>query len=64
MAAANALTGERITLSSIRDADIDTIISWESDHEFMRMMRSDPAYPRPEMTQRAWWSERLKRQDE
>lgn len=59
MAAANPLTGERVTLSSIREADIETIISWENDHEFMRMTRSDPAYPRPEVTQRAWWNERL-----
>jgi RimJ/RimL family protein N-acetyltransferase len=64
MAALNQLTGERVKLTSIREADIDTIIGWESDHEFMRMMRSDPAYPRPEVAQRAWWSERLKQQDE
>jgi RimJ/RimL family protein N-acetyltransferase len=64
MAALNQLTGERVKLTSIREADIDTIIGWESDHAFMRMMRSDPAYPRPEVAQRAWWSERLKQRDE
>jgi RimJ/RimL family protein N-acetyltransferase len=60
----NRLTGEHIKLTAIREADIATIIAWDDDPEFMRMQRSDPAYPRPEVAQRAWWAERLKKPNE
>jgi RimJ/RimL family protein N-acetyltransferase len=60
----NLLTGERVKLTSIREADIDSIIVWDDDAEFLRMQHSGPAYPRPEIAQREWWSGRLKQQDE
>jgi RimJ/RimL family protein N-acetyltransferase len=52
-----------VRLTAIRETDIDTIIGWD-DHEFLRMQNSGPAYPYPEVAQRAWWSERLKAKDE
>jgi RimJ/RimL family protein N-acetyltransferase len=58
------LTGERVRLASIREADIDAIIAWDDDPEFLRMLHSGPAYPRPEAAQREWWAERLKKKDE
>jgi len=50
-----------VRLTSIRDDDLDEIISWDNDPEFMRNLHSGPAYPRPEMAQREWWNERLKK---
>lgn len=58
------LVGEQVKLTSIRADDIDEIISWDEDFEFMRNLNSGPAYPRPEIRQREWWSERLKKKDE
>ena len=64
MSARNQMTGERVKLTSIREADIDEIVTWDEDTEFMRNLLSGPAYPRPEVLQREWWSERLKKQDQ
>jgi RimJ/RimL family protein N-acetyltransferase len=58
------LTGERVKLTSIRDADLDEIISWDDDSEFMLNLFSGPAYPRPQVAQREWWDARLKNKDE
>lgn len=57
------LSGERVELTAIRDADIETLISWDDDPEFLRNLHSGPAYPRPESAQREWWAERLKAKD-
>lgn len=64
MSAGRLLTGERVKLTSIREADIDAIISWDDDIEFMHNLMSGPAYPRPEIAQREWWTERLKSKDQ
>ena len=64
MTALDRLAGDRVRLTSIRDTDIDTIISWDDDVEFIRTLRSDPGYLRPQAVQREWWSERLKAKDE
>lgn len=64
MSARNQLIGERVKLTSIRAADIDEVVTWDEDAEFMRNLNSGPAYPRPEIVQREWWVERLKRTDE
>ncbi len=58
------LTGERVKLTSIRERDLDEIISWDDDSEFMLNLFSGPAYPRPEVTQRDWRIARLKNRDE
>ncbi len=64
MSANRKLTGGRVKLTSIREADIDEIISWDEDSEFLRNLMSGPAYPRPEVVQREWWTNRLKNRDE
>lgn len=58
------LDGEKVRLTAIRESDIDTLISWDDDPEFMRMLISGPSYPRPEIAQREWWTERLKARDQ
>ena len=58
------MAGERVRLTGIREADVETIISWDEDREFMRNLFSGPAYPRPEIAQRDWWNERLKNKNE
>jgi RimJ/RimL family protein N-acetyltransferase len=60
MSQPNQLVGERVKLTSIRTADIDEIITWDDTPAFMRDLHSGPAYPRPEIAQREWWTERLK----
>ena len=58
------LTGERVKLTAIREADIDEIITWDDDLQFLRDLNSGPAYPRPEVVQREWWTARLKKSNE
>lgn len=58
------LRGERVRLGSIRQDDIETIIGWDEDPAFLRALSSNPAYPRPEVAQRAWWDQRLKARDQ
>lgn len=60
MSGRQTLRGERVRLGAIRQADIDTIIGWDEDTSFLRALSSGPAYPRPELLQRAWWEKRLK----
>ena len=64
MSKRNPLIGERVKLTSIKAHDIDEIISWDEDPEFLRNLHSGPSYPRPEVAQRDWWNERLKTKDD
>ncbi len=64
MSGRNRLTGERVKLDSILESDIDKIIAWDNDPEFLSNLHSGPSYPRPQIAQREWWNERLKKKDE
>ncbi|MEZ4521609.1 MAG: GNAT family protein [Thermomicrobiales bacterium] len=64
MTGRSQLTGERVKLTAIREDDVDELISWDDDPEFMRNLHSGPAYPRPQIAQREWWTGRLKNKDE
>lgn len=64
MVARQFLDGERVRLGSIREDDIATLISWDDNQAFMRLMVSSPAFPRPELEQREWWQARLKAKDQ
>ena len=64
MSGRDRLTDARVELSSIRASDVDAIIAWDDDTEFMRNLMSGPAYPRPEVAQREWWDKRLRNKDE
>lgn len=64
MVARQFLDGERVRLAAIREDDIATLISWDDNQAFMRLMTSSPAYPRSELEQREWWQARLKSKDD
>ena len=43
----NALTGERIRLRELRDADLADLVSWWQDPDVMVTQTSGPFHPRP-----------------
>lgn len=53
------LTGERVRLGMIREADVDLLGQWHDDTRSARLGDSGPAYPHPEASHRKWWADRL-----
>ena len=53
----NLLRGQVVRLTALRKHDVATIVRWEEDTTFLRLLDSGPARPRTEETISAWLDE-------
>lgn len=55
--------GKKIRLTAMTPDDVNIITAWYHDSEFVRLMDSSPAYPRPQKKWEKWLDERHEEKD-
>lgn len=58
MSLARLFVGSKIRLTALNPDDVHVITRWYHDSEFIRLMDSSPAYPRPQKKWEKWLNER------
>lgn len=59
----NPLIGDRIRLSELCRDDVDVVVPWFHDYEFLRLLDDDPVRPLSRESHERWYEEAAKAKD-